>query len=151
LAYRYLAYRPRSEEEMRRCLRRGGCGAEVLEEAIARLKEQGLIDDAAFARAWTESRLSSKPKSRRLIQRELRHKAVAEELAERATSGIDDEENAYSLGRRRMRVLEKAGHIEFHRRMTSYLAYRGFPAAMVRRVVAWLWEERQGRGGVDDA
>lgn len=134
---------------MRRRLGRGGFGGEVIDEAIGKLQKQGLIDDAAFARAWVESRLSSKPKSRRLIERELKEKAVAEELAEQATSGIDDEENAYRLGLRRMRMLEKAGHVEFHRRMTSYLAYRGFPAAIVRRVVSRLWEEARGEGTDD--
>lgn len=135
---------------MRRRLGREGFAGEVIDEAIGELQKQGLIDDAAFARAWVESRLSSKPKSRRLIERELAEKAVPQELAEQATSEIDDEENAYRLGLRRMRMLEKAGHVEFHRRMTSYLAYRGFPGALVRHIVSRLWEERQGGGGMYD-
>ena len=55
-ALRLLAYRPRSEAELRHRLARRGLASGVVEETVARLREQGLLDDAAFARFWVETR-----------------------------------------------------------------------------------------------
>ncbi len=41
---RFLSYRPRSEKEMRERLWRHGFPPETVEETIARLKDQGLLD-----------------------------------------------------------------------------------------------------------
>src|SRR4030042_4224 len=55
-AIRYLAYRPRSEAEIRERLQRRGYDSACLEITLARLKEQGLVDDTAFARFWKDNR-----------------------------------------------------------------------------------------------
>jgi len=46
-ALRLLAYRPRSEAEIRQRLARRGLPPQVVRETIARLREQGLLSDAA--------------------------------------------------------------------------------------------------------
>ena len=81
-AYRYLSYRPRSEEELRRRLLHRGFDSGVVEKVIAKLKERNLIDDIAFAQFWKDSRLSFEPKSKGLISKELRAKKVAPEIIE---------------------------------------------------------------------
>ena len=53
-ALRFLSYRPRSEQEVRRRLGRQAWPAEVIEAVVARLRAVGLLDDAAFARLWVE-------------------------------------------------------------------------------------------------
>lgn len=142
-AYRYLSYRPRSEGEMRQRLRQRGYDSETVESAIGRLREQNLSDDLAFATFWKESRLSSKPRSRRLIQRELSEKKVAPEIREQVTSDIDDEANACRLGRSRMHTLAQMDYPDFHRRLRNYLGYRGFSYEVIRRTIALLWRERE--------
>ncbi|MBE9470459.1 MAG: regulatory protein RecX, partial [Chloroflexi bacterium] len=97
-AYRYLSYRPRSEGEVRQRLLRHGFANEEVDEAIAKLKEQKLIDDFAFAQFWKDSRLSFRPKSKRLIARELRGKRVDADIVYEMTKDIDDELNAYKIG-----------------------------------------------------
>src|SRR5882757_7519157 len=54
-AARFLEVRPRSVVEVRRRLRSAGYAAALIERAVERLVELGLLDDAAFARAWVES------------------------------------------------------------------------------------------------
>src|SRR5437763_3859772 len=56
-ALNMLAFRARSSQELARSLVRKGEERAHVEWAIARLQEQGLIDDAAFARAFTRSRV----------------------------------------------------------------------------------------------
>nr|MBC8429462.1 hypothetical protein [Dehalococcoidia bacterium] len=44
-AIHYLSYRPRSEAELRERLHRRGFDGDNVEAAIAKLREQGLVDD----------------------------------------------------------------------------------------------------------
>ena len=142
-AYYYLSYRPRSEGEITQWLRKRGFANEVIETAIARLREQNLSDDLAFAQFWKDNRLSFRPKSKRLIKRELRDKKVAAEIVEQVTSDIDDEQIAYKLGSGRLPALARLDYPDFCRRLSSYLAYRGFSYQVIKRTASLLWQERE--------
>jgi len=142
-AYRYLSYRPRSEAEIRQWLHRRGFASEVAEEAIAKLREQNLSDDFAFAQFWKDNRLSFRPKSKRLIEKELRDKKVATEIIEQMTADINDEEIAYKLGSSRMQALAHLDYPDFLRRLSNYLGYRGFSYQVIRDTAARLWREKE--------
>jgi regulatory protein len=144
-AYYYLSYRPRSEGEIRQWLRKRGFTDEVTEAAIAKLREQNLTDDLAFAQFWKDNRLSFRPKSRRSIEKELRVKKVASEIIEQVTNEIDDDQIAYKLGSSRLPSLAHLDYPNFRRRLSSYLAYRGFGYEVIRDTVARLWREKQDR------
>jgi len=145
VAYHYLTYRARSEVELRQYLHKRGFGDEVVGEIITRLKEQGLIDDVAFAQFWRDSRLSSKPRSKRLISQELKEKKVAEDTIKQVTNDIDDEESAYKLACCRVHMLAHLDYPDFQRRLSNYLAYRGFSYDVIRQTVSRLWKEKQSR------
>jgi len=70
-AARFLEARPRSEDEVRRKLLRLGFREGLVEDAIGRLLAVGYLDDAAFARAWVESRDRAKPRGEHALRREL--------------------------------------------------------------------------------
>ncbi len=144
-AYRYLSYRPRSEGEIRQWLHRRGFANEVAERAIAKLREQNLSDDFTFAQFWKDNRLSFRPKSKRLIKKELRDKKVAAQIIEQVTNDIDDEEIAYKLGSRRLPALAHLDYPDFYHRLSSYLAYRGFNYEVIRDTVARLWREKENK------
>ena len=139
----YLSYRPRSEAEIRQWLHKRGFANEVTEKAIDRLREQNLSDDFKFAQFWAENRLSFRPKSKRLIAKELRDKKVAAEIIEQVTEDIDDEKIAYKLGSSRMPALAHLDYSDFYRRLSSYLTYRGFGYEVIKRTAALLWQERE--------
>lgn len=141
LALRYLSYRPRSEFEVRGRLRRR-YDEQVVESVIEWLKEQGLVDDRAFAIAWSQSRASHRPRSAALVRRELLEKGVAREMAQATVDTLDDEESAYNAGLRRANLLPDADYTIFRRRLWGYLNRRGFSQSIVRRTVGRLWEER---------
>ena len=142
-AYYFLGYRPRSEGEIEHWLRKRGFANEVTEKAIAKLRDQSLTDDLAFAQFWKDNRLSFRPKSKRLIRRELRDKKVASEIIEQVTNDIDDDQIAYKLGSGRLPSLARLDYPNFRRRLSSYLAYRGFSYEVIRDTVARLWRERE--------
>ena len=142
-AYYYLSYRPRSEGEIRQWLHKRGFANEVTEKTIAKLKEQNLSDDFAFAQFWKDNRLSFRPKSKRLIKKELREKEVDADIVARVTQDIDDEEIAYELGANRLPSLAHLDYPGFYRRLSSYLAYRGFSYEVIKRTASLLWQERE--------
>jgi regulatory protein len=75
-AARFLEARSRSVAEVRRRLTGAGYRAELVEGAIERMTELGMLDDEAFARAWVESRDRARPRGERAIREELRLKGV---------------------------------------------------------------------------
>ena len=75
-AARFLETRSRSVAEVRRRLMTAGYRSELVDGAIARLLELGMLDDEAFARAWVESRDRARPRGERAIRDELRLKGV---------------------------------------------------------------------------
>ena len=80
----FISYRPRSEPELRERLRKRNFPAESIDEVVTRMKEQGLVDDTAFAQFWTENRDSFSPRSQWLTGMELRRKGVSEEIIQQA-------------------------------------------------------------------
>jgi regulatory protein len=99
-AARFLEARSRSVDEVRRRLTTAGYRPELVDGAIERLTDLGILDDETFARAWVESRDRARPRGERAIRDELRRKGIARDvsdeiLAERragAMVGADPEE-----------------------------------------------------------
>jgi regulatory protein len=143
-AFRYLDYRPRSEAELRRRLKRRGFDDEHVEAALASLREQGLVDDLAFAEFWKDNRESFRPRSRRLTALELRQKGVAEEVINRVVADIDDEDSAYRAAQGRAHRLADSDYREFRHRLGEYLKRRGFGYRVITNTVERLWQERKG-------
>ena len=97
-AARFLEPRARSVTEVRRRLVSAGYKPDLVEAAIERLTELGLLDDDAFARAWVESRDRARPRGERAIRQEL------------ALKGIDRLTVDLVLGERRDAVAGKSAH-----------------------------------------
>jgi regulatory protein len=93
-AARFLEVRSRSVHEVRRRLGGAGYRIDLVEGAIARMTELGMLDDEVFARAWVESRDRARPRGERAIREELRMKGI-----DRATIDV-------VLGERRDRAAE---------------------------------------------
>lgn len=75
-AARFLEARSRSVAEVRRRLTGAGYRLDLVEGAVERMTELGMLDDEAFARAWVESRDRARPRGERAIREELRLKGV---------------------------------------------------------------------------
>ena len=79
-AARFLEVRSRSVSEVRRRLGGAGYRADLVDGAIARMTELGMLDDEAFARTWVESRDRARPRGERAIREELRTKGIDREI-----------------------------------------------------------------------
>ena len=75
-AGRFLEVRSRSISEVRRRLTSAGYRPELVDGAIAKLVDFGMLDDDTFARVWVESRDRARPRGERAIREELRLKGI---------------------------------------------------------------------------
>jgi len=141
-AIRFLGYRPRSEAEIRQRLLKHGYDGANIDKAIARLKEQGLVDDTAFARFWIENRESFSPRSRRLTKLELQRKGLDIEVIDQIVSEVDDSDSAYRAALSKARRLSPADYQVFRRRLAQYLGRRGFDYEVIKETVERVWKEQ---------
>ena len=144
---RYLSYRPRSESEIRQRLRQRGFDGDSIEAAIARLKEQGLVDDVAFARFWKDDRDSFSPRSQWLTRLELRRKGVADDVIDQVASTVDDGDSAYRAAVSKSRRWPVTDYPDFRRRLGGYLRRRGFSYEVINHTVERVWQENGGDPG----
>lgn len=142
-ALRFLGYRPRSEKEIRQRLQRHGFDGEYPEKALAKLKEQGLVDDIAFARFWIENRETFSPRSRRLIKLELQRKGLSNDVIEQVIGEIDDGESAYRAAVKRAPRLAGKDYQEFRKRLGAYLGRRGFNYSIINEITERIWKEQK--------
>ncbi|WP_026116347.1 regulatory protein RecX [Nocardiopsis valliformis] len=138
LVLRMLTHSPRTRAQLERSLHRKEYPDEVVEKVLNGLDEAGLIDDAAFAQAWVNSRQYSRHLSRRALTQELRTRGVEEETVREAVAEVSDEDEqdgARALARKSLRgsrTKEKEARI---RRALGVLARKGYPGGLSYRIV----------------
>lgn len=137
----FLSYRARSEAEIRQNLRKHEIPEEVIEQTLERLRENRLADDDKFARAWVENRNTFRPRSLRALSVELRQKGLSDEAAQSALAGLDEEALAYEAGLKKARRLQVLEWNEFRRKLSEFLARRGFPYSVIAPIATRIWNE----------
>jgi regulatory protein len=140
-AERLISFRPRSEAELRQNLSRKGISDGIIAKVMDRLRQSGLVDDAAFAHYWAENRAAFRPRGQRLVQAELRAKGVALEVARDATAELDDAESAYLAGLKKAHLLRGHDFNEFSRKLVEYLRRRGYDYDAIKPSIKRLWHE----------
>ena len=139
----FLSYRARSESEIRQNLRKHEMPEEVIEETLARLRQDGLANDGQFAQAWVENRSAFRPRSRRLLAMELRQKGLNDEAVSSALEDVDDEPLAYEAAKKRASRLKDLEWADFRKKLSEFLARRGFSYSVIAPVVTRIWNEIQ--------
>ncbi|HMN60669.1 MAG TPA: RecX family transcriptional regulator [Anaerolinea sp.] len=143
-ALHLLSYRQRSEQEIRRKLLEKGFDQEDCERVLERLKTAGLSGDSDFAQVWVENRQLFRPRSRRMLTAELRQKGVANDDIEQALTGLPDEEQlAYAAAMRSIRKWQGLDRDTFRKRLSGFLARKGFNYEAVSATIRKVWDEIQ--------
>jgi regulatory protein len=163
-AMRFLEARSRSVNEVRRRLTAAGYKADLVQGAIGRLADLGVLDDEAFARAWVESRDRARPRGERALRDELRLKGIERSLVDtvlterRDGAGAADSDQpedlpspdrlaAERLIEKQRRALDRVADPRRRReRAYSVLARNGFDPETCREVAARVatWDEDVG-------
>ena len=106
-ALRFLEARARSTSEVRRRLTAAGYRGELVDGAIARLTELGVLDDEEFARAWVESRDRARPRGERALRHELALKGIDKGVSDQVLEARREAEEGTQVdldGARRLRA-----------------------------------------------
>jgi len=141
-ALRFLNYRARTEVEVKKKLFEKGYSEVVIEQTLERLRRGNLLDDAQFAQAWVENQTTFRPRGRRALAFELRHKGVSDELIQQTLGEMTDEETlAYQAAMRQERKWAGLEWKDFRVKVGQFLARRGFSYGTIAPVVTRLWAE----------
>ncbi|MCM8780755.1 MAG: recombination regulator RecX [Candidatus Omnitrophica bacterium] len=133
-----LKFRLRSEDEIRRRLKKKRFNSTVIEKTLAFLRVRGFLDDRQFARSWLESRLKNKFGLRRIKQELLLKgidKKIIDEQIEEIREGYSEEDLVAGLAQKRLNQLKDLDPQKAKRRLYSYLIRRGFSPERVLDVL----------------
>jgi len=149
ICLRLLATAPRTRAQLATALRRRRVPEEVAEAVLGRFAEVRLIDDAAFAQAWVETRHHGRGLARRALSAELRQRGVAAEEVRAAVGSLGDQDElatARRLVARRVEATRGRPLPARVRHLVGMLARKGYPAGLAFQVVREALEDDSQRG-----
>jgi regulatory protein len=138
ICLRQLTAAPKTRAQLAATLARRGVPDDAAIAVLDRLTDVGLVDDAAFADAWVESRGRGRGLGRRALAHELRTRGVGSDASAAALDRLDPEQElatARSLVARRLPGLRGLAREATARRLAGMLARKGYGPALVARVV----------------
>jgi regulatory protein len=144
ICLRLLTTAPRTRAELAAALSRRGVPGDAAEAVLGRFADVGLIDDAAFARAWVESRHYSRGLSRRWLSAELRQHGVEAAEIREAVSTLDPEQEVVTARRlveQKMAATRGQPPEVRIRRAAGTLARKGYPPGLVFRLIKEVLEQ----------
>ena len=134
-----LTFAPRTRAQLAVALRKRGIPDEAAEAVLARFADVGLIDDAAFARSWVESRHYSRGLAGRALSAELKQRGVA---ADEIRAALDEQLSpdaeiaaARRLVDRKIPGTRGLPADQRTRRLAGMLARKGYPPGLAYRVI----------------
>jgi len=143
-ALKLLAARPYSTSALRRKLTQKDYPAADADDAIRRLVDNGLLNDAKYAEQYARSKMLSTGASKRRLTQDLYRKGIKADVASTAIANvIADEEidTAAVIDQVARKKLAQLGDLEplvLRRRLFAFLARRGYDVGEIKSVVGRL-------------
>lgn len=151
VSMRALTRRGQSRRELERLLRGREFSDEVIDHEVDRLERVGLIDDVALAQNLVGILQERKGLGRTGIAAELARRMVSPAAIEYALELVDSGDElarARELAVKRAAQLTSYDRATAERRLTGYLARRGYPGSTVRAAVEHALAARHASAGV---
>ncbi len=141
-ALKFISYRPRSMNEVRKNLEKHDTPEDMIEQIIQRLIDDRLIDDTRFANLWVENRTAFRPRGRRALEFELRQHGIDSTMIQQALSSIDEEELAIKAAQKKLHKYQDQDFQKFREKMYRYLTQRGFCYEAINNAIDYIWNEQ---------
>lgn len=145
IVLRKLTAQQRSRSELAKVLKERDVPDDAADVVLDRMEDVGLVDDAAFAESWVQSRQSRRGLSRRALRQELVRKGVARDDIDDALSAVGPEDElaaATALAEKKLRTMGGLEREVTYRRLAGALARRGFSPGLISQVLASVLGER---------
>jgi regulatory protein len=136
-----LGRRGYARAELERWLMQRGIAGVIARAQVARLAEQGVINDERFADDFVRARVARRGASTWELRRDLGRKGVAREIADAAIraaaldAGLDDSAVARRAAESKWRSLRRLAPDVAKRRLVAFLRRRGFGGEVVANVL----------------
>ena len=147
-AYNYalnlLAARPYSSRSLHKKLLQKQYSAADADDAIRRLVDNGILDDAKYAEQYARSKMQTTGASKRRLQQDLYRKGIKGDVATDAIDNVveqDEIDTAAVIERVAKKKLAQLGDLEplvIRRRLFAFLSRRGYDVDEIKTVVARL-------------
>lgn len=151
-AIKLLSRRAHSVSEMKKALIRRTADEDLIKKVLSRLKENGLIDDARYARQFARHRTDVRHQGRYRVARELRARGVPDRHIEAAVSetAATTDESAAVRQRIERKLKFLGGEIDEKRIASLYrsLLRAGFPSDTIRRELRRLTDDEVPDAGL---
>ena len=138
ICLRLLTLAPRTRAQLASALHDRGVPDDAAHAVLDRFADVGLIDDAAFARAWVESRHYSRGLAGRALRAELKQRGVADDQIRDAIEDLGPDAEVATARRLVERKLASTRGLPSEariRRLAGTLARKGYPPGLAFRVV----------------
>jgi regulatory protein len=133
-AVRYLARRERTEAQVRNLLSRAGASATRIRSLLARFREQGYLDDQAYAARWARDRLARCPMGQARLEAELLAKGFDRTIVAKTVRQVYENRNQPALARTLLVKRLGRGAAGDRRRGAGLLRRYGFDEEIIEKV-----------------
>lgn len=132
-----LSRRDHSEHEIRQKLQRKGFTLPVIDDIVAKLKQQRLVDDQLFAERYVASILQGKAVGPRWLQHKLRQRGVASSISSRVIAAAFTTENERAVAQRALATWQRLHPTNQtdDEKITRFLMGRGFSYDVITQLL----------------
>jgi regulatory protein len=145
VAIKILMRRAHSVHEMKQALARRGADGDLVQSVLNRLKQNGLIDDARYAKQFVRQRTEIRRQGKYRIARELRARGVPDRHIDAAIDEAAEHTDERAMVRQRIdrKLRLVRGKIDDRKLASLYrtLLRAGFSAKVIRRELRSLRAE----------
>lgn len=138
VALRKLTAAPQTRAQLADAMAAKGVPEDVRDRILGRFSDVGLIDDAAFSRAWVDSRHRGRGLGKKALAHELRRRGVDTDTAREAVAAVTSESEeamARELVAKRLPSLSRLDAATKTRRLAGMLARKGYAPGLSYRVI----------------
>ncbi len=144
-----ISHRARTSDEVRRSLLQKGYAETIVEDTVADLERMGVVDDAAYARAFVQGRFASRGYGPARLRQDLMRKGVARTVIDDALAELVEAEDvgdeARQQAEKKWRTLSADEDLRKRKKKTmDFLVRRGFGFDVAREAVDRLAESEGG-------
>lgn len=142
-ALNFLSYRQRSEKELYESLKRKGYESLYIDKAIEYCKEQGYVDDKAFAESFMKDKLNLNKLGTERIRYELMSKGISRDIIDKVLVVDKDDqfEAALNLAEKKLPSYKNDDANKRYRKLSGFLQRKGYTFDIISKVMKKVLED----------
>ncbi len=139
IALHYIAYKMRTEQEVRKKLFEKEYTEYIIERVIHFLIEYHYIDDMNYCKSYIKQRLQCNPKGAYVLKMELKQRGIKQSIIDKAieNSDIDELNDAIKLLQKKCLYLDDIDE-KNKKRLFAFLQRRGYSYDIIKEAFAYV-------------